>query len=678
MTTPRTFALLALIVLTLATLAPARAAPLSAASQPAHLSFFGLNTYFTGLERNRRDGEAGVATLAARGRQIGAAWAREELSWGNLERNGKGLWEWEIFDRRLLVAADAGYGIVGMLLTTPAWARVGDCASRIERYAAAGVRSLDFWCPPANPQDYADYVGAVVERYDGDGANDAPGSPRVAAWQLWNEPNHWETWPGSPAEYAAILQAGYAAAKAADPSAIVATAGLYIFDGGWTDGVGHQDGLRFLDAAIAARPAIWGSFDALAVHPYMPDAAPDQPDLVGAVTLWGRLSTARSWLDRRTATYGGDSRPLWVSELGWSTCSAAEADCYAGAALTGEATEAERGAPSIHRSTPSLASVYAATTTDHELGTPESQQSDGRESSVVGRPEPTAELPNPQLAALIGKSEQQQANYLVRAHGIAMALGVQHMSWFQLEDKFDGSARNFWEEAAIFRTAAQGYAPKPAAVAYSTLSSQLGGASFVGFGPLHSFAYSPAAPSPTARFHLRFRTADNYLIDLIWRNSGTEVATTTVSAGATATLLDRDGAQQPLAIENGVARLSIGESPLYLRQSLPVGFALGRSQVTIFARPGDGPLPVAVTVQNSGSGNLSWSASGGAAWLGLSTPSGQGFTSALRITFDPGAVTPGDYRATIRLTGNGATTDLPVRFVVSPTIERSYLPQVGR
>ena len=43
-----------------------------------------------------------------------------------------------------------------------------------------------------------------------------------------------------------------------------------------------------------------------------------------------------------------------------------------------------------------------------------------------------------------------------KVHSLAATLahGEQHMSWFQLEDKFDGSARNFWEEAAIFRTAA--------------------------------------------------------------------------------------------------------------------------------------------------------------------------------------------------------------------------------
>lgn len=537
---------LAALLLPLATTGHTQSLP---AQQPATISFFGLNSYLSGLERNRRDGEDGVVTLAARGRQIGAAWAREELSWANLERDGQGRWEWELFDRRLLATANAGYGIVGMLLTTPRWARVADCAQRIERYAAAGVRSLDYWCPPANPQEFAAYVAAVVERYDGDGVDDAPGSPRVAVWQIWNEPNHWETWPGSPAEYAAILQAGYAAAKAADPSAVVALGGVYVLDGAWADGVGHQDGLRFLDAAFAAQPAAWNSFDALAVHPYMPDVAPEQPGLYGAVTLWGRLSTARTWLAERTASQGGSPRPLWISELGWSTCTASEPDCYAHAA----------GRPSADdRSQPGLAEQAFARPF---LGPMATSVYSGEPSAAS-----TAAQAEASPLALIGKSEEAQANYLVRAHAIALALGVQHLSWFQLEDKFDGSARNFWEEAAIFRSAAEGYAPKPAAVAYAALAAQLSNATFEGFGPLHSFSYAATAPQPEARFHLRFRSADGANVELIWRNAGVEQVALPLTPGTSRALFSRDGTPFSMPVIDGAAQLQISEAPVYLRQ----------------------------------------------------------------------------------------------------------------
>lgn len=539
------------VMVGLATVAPGRAQPQTPVAQPAAPSLFGMNTYFTGLERNGRDGDAGVATLISQGRQIGVAWAREELSWGNLERDGKGRWSWAHFDRRLLATAQAGYGIVGMLLTTPAWARVSDCEARRLAFASRGVVALDYWCPPASPRDFADYVAAVVERYDGDGNADAPGSPRVAAWQIWNEPNAWETWPGSPAEYAALLEAGYAAAKAADPSAIVATGGLYVLDSAWRDDAGHSDGLRFLAEALAARPAIWRSFDALAIHPYMPDVAPDQPGLYGAVTLWGRLQTTRGWLDERTARLGGPPKPIWISEVGWSTCSAAESDCYAGGSAGAASAPAGWPPAPDWRLTlgPAATASYPA-------------------EPCAGATETCAAAlaDEPGIAALIGKSEQQQASYLVRAYGTAIALGVRHLSWFQLEDKFDGSARNFWEEAAIYRSAALGYTPKPAATAYNALVGQLAGATYAGPGPLHSFTYVPTQPNPVARFHLRFRTADDTLVHLIWRNGGTEEVTLPLAEGSTPQVFARDG--QPLAaiVKGRALQLTIGEAPLYVRQ----------------------------------------------------------------------------------------------------------------
>lgn len=50
---------------------------------------------------------------------------------------------------------------------------------------------------PGNP--WARFVWEIVERYDGDGVADAPGSPRVECFSLWNEPD-WLPWPTRPAD----------------------------------------------------------------------------------------------------------------------------------------------------------------------------------------------------------------------------------------------------------------------------------------------------------------------------------------------------------------------------------------------------------------------------------------------------------------------------------------------
>jgi hypothetical protein len=56
--------------------------------------------------------------------------------------------------------------------------------------AAAGAK--------INPRnEWAVFVAAMAERYDGDGVADAPGSPKVTYFSVWNEPD-WLPWPNRP------------------------------------------------------------------------------------------------------------------------------------------------------------------------------------------------------------------------------------------------------------------------------------------------------------------------------------------------------------------------------------------------------------------------------------------------------------------------------------------------
>ncbi len=450
--------------------------------QPQQVGFFGMNTYITGLERNEEDGDSGVARLVALGRDAGVEWAREELSWANLEPHEKGEMNYQYYDERVLQLAQAGYGIVGAVQTTPGWARVADCESRAGRIA-------DYWCPPANPQDFADFMATLVEHYDGDGIDDAPGSPRVAVWQIWNEPSTRGTWPGSPAEYGAVLAAGYEAAKRADPSAIVITGGVYLYDGMGTD---PNDGLPFLNAAIAAVPAAATSFDALAIHPYMPTAAPDAPVIFSTITMWGRIATAQNWL--QAYPIGGTVRPLWISEVGWSTCQPEQRGCNGDVAM----------------------------------------------------------------------SEEQQASYLVRTYALALAQGVQHVSYFQLEDKFDGDSGVFWGEASVLDTDGNDYRPKPAYHAYRVLKQQLDGMQFRGFGAHNTFTYDPTIENPVDLYHLTFAGQDGTQVDVLWRNAGTQQISFQPEPGRAAEWLTRDGSATP--ITTPAVTLTVSEQPLYVRQ----------------------------------------------------------------------------------------------------------------
>jgi hypothetical protein len=295
---------------------------LRGSSQPAAITFWGMNLYVSKQERSGDN----RAVLVDTARAAGVQWTREELPWDLIEPSDDQFKT--IYDQNLRLAADKGLGIVGMLLTTPPFARDPSCRPSGERY----------WCPPANVAEFAEFAAWMVERYDGDGRNDAPGSPRVAAWQIWNEPNDTLLWPDIGADanarkrrYGELLVAAYAAIKAADPTALVLTGGTYIFDGSCQGGV--CDGLNFFNAAggvFQQVPTAKQAFDVFAFHPYIPTDRPDAPQLLGRITVEGRIRITREWVNRDA---GRPDAPLWISEVGWCTAPGA---CPGGVAVSEE------------------------------------------------------------------------------------------------------------------------------------------------------------------------------------------------------------------------------------------------------------------------------------------------------------------------------------------------------
>ncbi|MFV9503950.1 MAG: hypothetical protein AB4911_05220 [Oscillochloridaceae bacterium umkhey_bin13] len=452
---PRPILLLLLFALTL-TLLPSSsyAAPPQPGLPP---SLFGLNIYITGRERS----EAEATALVGRAQQIGAHWSREEICWacwGRDERN-------DFYDRRIGMLANAGIGIIGMLLTTPEEYRDPACVAH-----ARAVGEPDYWCQPTDMDAFARWVGRVVERYDGDGFRDAPGSPRIAVWEIWNEPDMDGTWlpRANPVAYAEMLRKSYAAIKAADPSATVLSGGVYVFDA-----VGQN---AFMDRVVEL--AGWDSFDALSIHPWLIDHAPDAPSLINPrerfdVTIPGRIELTQRWIAAR-----GGGKPIWITEVGWSTCGGACA---------------------------------------------------------------------PQFA----KNEAQQANYMVRTFVLAAAAGVAHVSYFQLDDKFNGGQQP-WGPAAILN---DDLSPKAAYQAFGVMVAQLQFARYQATGPAHR-------PGQVA--HHRFSMGDGSTVDVLWSLGGPRTVELPLTSGRSVSLVGLDGAERRLS--GSVARLNLDETPLYLRQ----------------------------------------------------------------------------------------------------------------
>jgi hypothetical protein len=170
----------------------------------------------------------------------GFRWVKQEIAWREIEGKGKNLWRWQNTDRIMEQVEAHDLKIIVRLGSQPAW-------------AAPEVAFPEIG-PPQELSDFYDYVFAVADRYKG----------RVGAYQIWNEPNLAREWggrPPHPAAYTELLRVGYRAVKAADPAAIVISAGLAPTTQNNAEAMPDLDFIQGMYEAGAA-----AYFDALGVH----------------------------------------------------------------------------------------------------------------------------------------------------------------------------------------------------------------------------------------------------------------------------------------------------------------------------------------------------------------------------------------------------------------------------
>jgi hypothetical protein len=177
---------------------------------------------------------------------------------------------------------------------------------RVDAYHAKGVKVLVVvlgsaqgdLTPPATAAEYAAFVGCMAAQYKG----------KVAAWEIWNEPDEKTFWTNGPepARYAELLKESYKTIKAADPAATVVTGGM----------VGNNFG--FLEKLYAAGAK--GSFDAVGVHTDTaclvrePEFYYREPD--GRI---GRFAFTGYREVHAVMVANSDPKPIWMTEIGWST-----------------------------------------------------------------------------------------------------------------------------------------------------------------------------------------------------------------------------------------------------------------------------------------------------------------------------------------------------------------------
>jgi hypothetical protein len=163
----------------------------------------------------------------------GIRWVRIGIHWSDIEAQ-PGTYSWSYADGPLSSAVNAGLAPLVVVSTGPQWA--------VEDMPIDTSTGLRYDCGPIDPEDlnaWSAFIQALVERYDGDGVSDAPGSPVVQYWEVWNEPDNQlldsscvfvgGCWggnldgDGTPdyREYAEVLRRAYIAAQAANPAAQV-------------------------------------------------------------------------------------------------------------------------------------------------------------------------------------------------------------------------------------------------------------------------------------------------------------------------------------------------------------------------------------------------------------------------------------------------------------------------
>jgi len=242
-----------------------------------------------------RDDEQDAAVALMR--EAGIQWAREEISWDKLQRTKDGPFMWTgdgsgfyNYDRSIERMSKNGINVLGLLAYNPAWFKSKN-------------PTVDQWI-----NDWGTYVYQTVARYGRD-------RQQIKYWEIWNEPNirpsGYESGLYTIKDYVRVLDVARAAAKSADPQAVIVLGGITSV---WSELPTPEDYdiptfLRLLYDAGG-----WNSFDVLAIHPYSPGA----PE-------------AASWRRDQTQDFEGELRnvdallqefgnkPVWITEVGWSS-----------------------------------------------------------------------------------------------------------------------------------------------------------------------------------------------------------------------------------------------------------------------------------------------------------------------------------------------------------------------
>ena len=220
-------------------------------------SLIPLTSFGMGAYLGRYHGKE-LEQMAIKAKESGVKWIREDFGWGDIETE-KGKFNWAFTDSVIRIARKNGISICAIVAYWPPWTR---------EYTKEGV------------DDYIIFLKELVRHYKND----------IHHWEIWNEPNIF-FWQGPKELYAELLMKSYIAIKDMDSTAQVlgiSTAGID-FD------------------FIQKMQELQVPFDVLTIHPY-------RSKLVESEFI-NELKRASDM----AVLPGGRRRPVWITEMGWTT-----------------------------------------------------------------------------------------------------------------------------------------------------------------------------------------------------------------------------------------------------------------------------------------------------------------------------------------------------------------------
>ncbi len=208
-------------------------------------------------------------------KRLGVRTWRGSFGWDDYEPE-RGRYDFAWLHRFADLAARHGIELRPYIGYTPAW-------------AAAGGQDQEAWNdPPARLHEWTSFVQHLAQAMSR--------HRNLRSWEIYNEENVRLWWDGSADQYAAVLAAGAAAVRTADPEAQVLLGGLVWPDADWVT-----------QACEATRP------DVIPVHAYPETWTPDSVDVeryLGEEYRNGFLPAVREHCGRL---------PIWINEAGYAT-----------------------------------------------------------------------------------------------------------------------------------------------------------------------------------------------------------------------------------------------------------------------------------------------------------------------------------------------------------------------